>query len=118
MTAVSNSADGKDSRMRHPNHGVRKRCHCKRKIWPKCPHDWHFNFKPRGGQPWRFSLDIELGRRMAGKGDAETEAAKIRAEILAGTFVRAADRRKAAHTAPTTPDAMTLEAFAAIYLAR
>ncbi len=106
------------SAKRHDNNGLRKICDCPRRNWPKCSHDWHFNFKPRGGQPWRFSLDVELGRRIASKGDAEREAARIRAEILAGTFVRASDRRKAAHTAPTTPDAITLEAFAAIYLAR
>src|SRR5216684_4319923 len=107
------------STKRHDNNGLRKLCDCPRRNWPKCSHDWYFNFKPRGGKPWRFSLDVEIGRRMKSKGDAEAEAAPIRADILAGTFVRAADRRQAAIAAPATnAAAVTLEAFAAIYLAR
>jgi hypothetical protein len=101
---------------RHQNNGLRKKCGCPRRTWPKCSHDWHFNFKPRGGQPWRFSLDVELGRRIASKGEAETEAAKIRAEILAGTFVRAAERRKACTVAPN--DVLTVEQLGATYFAR
>lgn len=42
---------------RHHNDGLRKLCTCARRNWPKCSHPWHFNFKPRGGQAWRFSLD-------------------------------------------------------------
>ena len=36
---------------RRHNGGLRKRCGCPRKVWPKCPHSWHFNYKPRGGAP-------------------------------------------------------------------
>ena len=82
-------------RARHRNGGLRKRCGCPRKVWPKCAHDWHFNFKPRGGSAWRFSLDVEAGRRIDSKTDAERLAGDIRAAINAGTYVRAADRRKA-----------------------
>jgi len=39
-----------------------------------------------------LSLDAELGRHIGSKTEAEAEAAKIRAAILAGTFERAADR--------------------------
>ena len=101
---------------RHDNDGLRKRCGHPRRTWPKCKHDWHFNFKPRGGQAWRFSLDVELGRHLDGKGDAEAEAATIRAAILAGTFVRSADRRKAGTVAPQ--DALTVEQLGAIYFAK
>jgi hypothetical protein len=98
---------------RHENDGLRKRCGCPRRNWPKCSHDWHFNFKPRGGRPWLFCLDVELGRRMAGKGEAEAEAARIRAEIFAGTFVRAAERRKAGTVAPG--DELTVEQLGSTY---
>lgn len=103
---------------RRSNNGLRKRCDCPRRNWAKCPHDWHFNFKPRGGTPWRFSLDVEVGRRMKNKEEAKTEADRIRTEIRAGTYVRIADRRKAeAATAPAA-DAITLEKFAATYVER
>ena len=52
------------TRTRHRNSGLRKRCGCPRKVWPKCPHSWFLNFKPRGGPPYRLSLDRELGRRV------------------------------------------------------
>ena len=73
-------------RPRHQNMGLRKRCDCPRKVWPKCPHSWFVNFKPRGGTHHRLSLDRELGRHVESKREAETEATKIRAAILVGTF--------------------------------
>jgi len=33
----------------HKNSGLRKICRCPRRQWAKCPHDSHFNFKPKGG---------------------------------------------------------------------
>jgi integrase len=96
--------------MRHRNHGVRKRCHCKRKIWPKCPHGWHLNFTPRGGQDYRLSLDVELGRHIDSKTEADAEATRIKSEILAGTFVCAVDRREA--TASSTAGAALARAAA------
>jgi hypothetical protein len=98
-------------RARH--HGVRKVCDCGWKHWPKCPHAWHFSFKPRGGRRHRFSLDAELGRHIDSKTEAGNEATKIRAAILAGTFRRASE----ATPATPTPDALTLDTFAPIYLA-
>ncbi|PYR43349.1 MAG: hypothetical protein DMF95_26050 [Acidobacteria bacterium] len=47
---------------------------------------WFLNFKLRGGTHYRFSLDSETGRHIDTKSEAETEATKIRAAILAGTF--------------------------------
>jgi integrase len=96
---------------RHHNDGLRKFCDCSRRHWPKCSHPWHFNYKPRGGKAWRFSLDAEIGRRIKDKTEAETLATNIRDAINAGTFVRAADRRKADAAVPATADAVTLEAF-------
>jgi integrase len=83
------------TRTRHRNSGLRKRCGCSRKVWPKCPHSWFLNFKPRGGPPYRLSLDRELGRRVESKSEAEAAATMIRAAILAGTF----------HASTSTPNA-------------
>jgi integrase len=105
---------------RHHNDGLRKLCDCPRRHWPKCAHPWHFNYKPRGGAPWRFSLDAEIGHHIESKTDAETLAGDIRTAINAGTYVRTAARRKAAVAAATitTPDAVTLTTFATIYVER
>src|SRR5713226_1859338 len=65
---------GEQFMTRHRNSGLRKRCGCPRKVWPKCPHSWFLSFKPRGGPPYRLSLDRELGPR---RSQAETEATKI-----------------------------------------
>jgi hypothetical protein len=79
--------------------------------WPKCSHPWHFNYKPRGGQAWRFSLDAEIGHHIESKTEAEKLAGDIRAAINAGTYVRMAERRKAGLVAAT--DTLTLEQLGA-----
>ncbi|MCC7034012.1 MAG: site-specific integrase [Acidobacteria bacterium] len=66
---------------------------------------------------YRFSLDVEAGEHVASKTEAETLATSIRDQINAGTFVRAADRRRAA-LVPSTPGAVTVRAFADTYLDR
>jgi len=99
-----------------PQRGLRKLCGCSRKNWPKCSHPWHFNYKPRGGKAWRFSLDAEIGQRIESKTEAETLASDIRAAINAGTFVRAADRRKAGAVTPT--DTLSVEQLGATYFAK
>src|SRR5580704_12094325 len=76
-------------RARH--HGVRKLCDCGVRQWPKCAHNWYFNFKPKGGPHFRFCLDGEIGRHIDTK--TEHEGTRIRAAILDGTFERAADKR-------------------------
>ena len=72
--------------MRHRNHGLRKRCSCKRKDWAKCPHGWHLNYKPKGGPQYRLSLDREAGRHIDSKTEAIEEAEHIRISIRNGTF--------------------------------
>src|SRR5690349_7773355 len=79
----------KGGHMRGRNGGIRKRCDCVRKNWPKCPHQWHLNFK-HGQTHYRFSLDKEVGRRIEGKGEAEAEAERLRTEIREGRFRRTA----------------------------
>jgi integrase len=101
--------------MRKRNDGIRKRCGCARKNWPKCPHPWHINFKHRGVH-YRLSLDREVGRRIEGKGEAEAEAERIRTAIRDGSFrapVTAAAPQIGVATAP-----MTFAGFAEIWKER
>ena len=72
--------------MRHRNLGLRKRCRCKRKDWPKCAHGWHMNYKPHRGSHYRISLDRELGQHVDSKTAAIEEAERIRIAIRNGTF--------------------------------
>jgi integrase len=97
--------------MRHRNHGLKKRCRCKRKDWPKCPHGWQLNYKPRGGLPYRLSLDAECGRHISSKTEAQEEADRIRAAIVAGTF-------RAQTPPPAAVPALTFRAFADIWKER
>lgn len=104
---------------RQHNDGLRKLCACQRRGWAKCAHPWHFNYKPRGGKAWRFSLDAELGRRLKGRTEAETEATRIRNEINDGTYVRTAERRQhQIARALVDPGAITLADFSTTYLER
>ena len=107
------------------NNGLRKVCGCRKTNWTRCAHTWHFNFKPRGGPPFRFSLDAELGRHIDNKTEAEKEARNIRSAILAGTFERAADRRareqreaEEAARRPTSGSVVTFDAYIKIYVER
>lgn len=101
-------------RKHHRNDGLRKICACPRRQWAKCPHSWHFNYRPRHGTSYRFSLDATLGRRVRSKTEAEEEAARIKAGILAGTF-----RRPGEIPAPAQkPAALSFGAFGATYVER
>ncbi len=71
---------------RHNNGGLRKVCGCPRRTWAKCPHSWYFNFKPRGGASYRFSLDKHFNRHVDSKSEAEDLAADLRKAIRAGRF--------------------------------
>lgn len=103
---------------RRRNYGLRKVCDCSRTRWPKCPHAWHFSYKPRGGPRYRFSLDAELGRHVEGKTEAEKVATGIRSAINAGTFRRAADSPAPLLPTPPVPTVVTLDQFAAVYIER
>jgi integrase len=98
--------------------GVRKVCRHGWRQWPKCACAWYFSYKPRGGGPrYRFSLDLELGRHVESKTEAEQIATDIRSAINAGTF-----RQTAGVTAPPSVEAVaaviTLDQFAPIYIER
>jgi integrase len=103
-------------RKRGRNHGLRKVCECSRRKWAKCPHSWHFNFKLKGGQPYRFSIDSEVGKHVAKKEDAETHADTFRIAIRDGTFRRRAEAPPI-NTASTSAD-VTLETFGGTYAER
>lgn len=91
---------------RQMNHGLRKRCDCERRAWPKCRHSWHLNFKWEG-RHYRISIDKHVGQHVDSKTAATEEAERIRQAIRAGTFGRAA---------PVA--SMTLRRLAALYLER
>jgi integrase len=108
------------------NRGIRKVCGCAKVRWPKCPHPWHFNFK-HDRIHYRFSLDTERGEHFASKIDAQNEATRIRASILAGAFERAEDRRvreqreseeRANAAKAEVAAAVTLDGFAEIFIER
>ena len=91
--------------MRQRNHGLRKLCEHPRAQWPKCSCAWYFSYKPRGGTRYRFSLDVEAERHVGSKTEADALATEFKTQINAGTFVRAADRRRAAIAAGTADPA-------------
>jgi integrase len=97
--------------MKHTNDGLRKICECPRRVWAKCEHAWHFNFKWAGAD-YRFSLDKLLKREVRSKTEATQEAQRIRDEIKAGTF----NRNVAASALACPPDRLTLTAFGEIFM--
>ena len=78
---------------RHRNDGLRKRCGCPRKQWPKCPHAWHLNFQ-WDGRHYRVSLGRHARAAPHSKTDARKEADRVRSAIRDGTYRprRRADR--------------------------
>jgi integrase len=98
--------------------GVRKVCDHGWRQWPKCGCAWYFSYKPRGGGPrYRFSLDVELGRHVESKTEAEQIATAIRSAINAGTF-RQTGGVAPASSAQTVSIGVTLDQFAPIYIDR
>ena len=100
------------TRTRHRNSGLRKRCGCLRKNWPKCPHGWHLNYKPKGGSHHRVSLDREVGHHIDSKTEAVAEAERIRTAIRNGTF------RAALPVVAPPVSVLTFKAFADVWKAR
>ena len=72
---------------RHRNDGLKKRCTCSRRTWPKCPHGWHFSFH-FNNREWRYSLDKVTTLRAEPKprtrGEARAWADTLRGEIRNG----------------------------------
>ena len=81
---------------RHHNDGLKKRCTCSRRTWPKCPHGWHFGFH-HGGKEHRYSLDKVATLRGEPKPRTKGEA-QAWADILRGEIRNGADP-----IAPSTP---------------
>ena len=101
---------------RHDNRGLRKRCGHPRRLWPKCPHSWYFNFKLRGGPAFRFSVDEETGTHIESKTEADALADSWRNAIRAGTFRRRGGALPA--TSAVTAEGVTLARFGAVYAER
>ncbi len=89
------------------NGGLRKICGHPRRQWANCPHAWYFNFKPRSGTAYRFSLDKHFNRHVDSKSEAEDLAADLRKAIRAGTFGQ-----------PTPIAGMTLRQLMSTYITR
>lgn len=105
-------------RRKRYRHNVWKRCKHKPRDWPKCSDAWYFGFTPRGGKRQKFSLDAELGRHVDSATGAQEHAATIKAAMLAGTFIRAAARRRAEQVPTATPDTVTFRTFGDVYIER
>ena len=97
---------------RQHNHGLKKVCGCPRRTWAKCRHPWHFSFQWKG-ERHRLSLDWHVGRPLTTKGAAGEVADQVRTAIRAGDFPAPPQP-----TQPQTADALTLDAFAAVFLER
>lgn len=69
--------------------GIKKRCTCGKRQWPKCSHPWWFSFHWRDVEH-RYSLDKLTKARgidaPVTKGEAMTLRDQLRNEIRAGTF--------------------------------
>jgi integrase len=98
--------------MRKQNGGVRKRCACARRLWPKCPHSWHFNFKWKGVHH-RLSLDREVGHPITSKSEAMAEADRLRSAIRSGEYPR-----PVMESAPATVAPLSFSQFAVIWKER
>jgi integrase len=100
---------------------VKKVCGCKRSQLWKCPHSPHLSYKPRHSpKRWRLSLDVELGRHIGSRSEAEEAARQICAAIDNGTFERRADRiareqREAAAPTSSPAPALTVEQLGETY---
>lgn len=103
-------------RKRNQNRRLRKICDCPRRKWAKCPHSWHFNFKPKGAPGYRFSVDSEAGKHIEPKGEAEALADNWRTAIRAGTFRRAHEIAPVETVAAS--NVVTLEKFGKAYFER
>ena len=97
---------------RQRNNGLKKVCGCPRRTWAKCRHPWHFSFQWKG-ERHRLSLDRHVGRPLTTKGAAEEAADDVRTAIRRGVFPPPPPQ-----PTPQTADAVTLDAYADIFLER
>jgi len=69
--------------------GVKKRCDCSKRRWPKCSDPWWFTFRPK---EYRYSLDKIASARQepapTSKSDAVKWRDRLRNEIRFGTFAK------------------------------
>jgi len=94
--------------------GIKKRCDCGKRQWPKCSHPWWFGFH-FAGKEHRYSLDkVALARGEhppVSKSEAMTWRDRLRNEIRAGTF-------REAPPAPAPATKLTFGDVCDVYLER
>jgi hypothetical protein len=77
---------------KRPHDGIKKRCDCPKKRWPKCSHPWWLGFR-FGDRQYRFSLDKIASARQQPVPTSKSEAIKwrdrLRNEIRGGEFSEA-----------------------------
>lgn len=95
--------------------GLKKRCDCGKRKWPKCTHGWHFSFH-HGKHEHRYSLDVIARARgehsPTSRREAEGWRDRLRSEIRTGTFL------DPAAPAPVPDARLTLGDVADQYLTR
>jgi integrase len=96
----------------HHNDGLRKICHCPRRVWSRCPHAWHLAFRWKG-RSYRFSLTRYADKPITGKIDAQQAADHIRSEIRAGRFGKPPDP-----PANQPQPSITFETFGQLFVER
>jgi integrase len=96
------------------NGGLRKICGCARRVWAKCGHPWHFNFR-WNGRDYRFSLDRYVGRPVESKTEADGIAGRVRIEIREGTFGTECAPTQAESPPVISPMELSFKSFAEIW---
>jgi hypothetical protein len=96
------------TKKRHGNHGLRKVCGCPRRRWLKCLHPWHVNFKLKGGEHLRKSVDRLAGKHIASKDDAKKILEKLRTDLREGKLVTVKRGKHVDVAPPTAPVVDTL----------
>ncbi len=92
--------------------GLHKVCRCDKRSRARCRHPWHFSWQWRGTRH-RLSLDRYKGWQLTSKKAAEAVADEVRTAIRAGAFPPPPSTPQ-----PETADAVTLDAYADIFLER
>jgi integrase len=108
------------ARKRHDNHGLRKVCGCARRRCLKCPHPWHVNFKLKGGDHLRKSVDKLAGKHIASKEDAKKILDKLRTDLRENRLVTVKRGKHVDVAPPTAPvvDTLTVDQLLEQFITR
>jgi integrase len=81
--------------------GIKKRCDCSKRQWPKCTHPWHFSFH-HNDREYRYSLDAIARLRGQQLPRSKSEAIAWR-DALRGEIRHGVDPAAGSAPTPTTP---------------